>query len=753
MPLDLYSEENAAALARRPGVTHADAGAWDGFVRGTGMYTMQGFAKVGRSIDMLGSIGPIVQDAFTGGTEAQDRYFREHDTTWGSAVDYWTPRPNEVGVAGQVAGSLLSMLPMVVASPSLVIGSTQLSTAEDLIKEGISAGRAQAVGASQAVGLGLGIYAPIFGRTFLQRTLLAGAGVNALQGIAMRAAGGAILEGTPQAEQFRAFDPTQLTLDVLLGAAFGVFAHLSPAQRAQSAAAWEAIGKWAQDLRPSAVDALAVLRQSQHLNADSLPGVPANPVDVDHHVQQARAALEQVHRGQPVEVSDMPAGNFAPDEARNLEAGANARVLTDIAERVRVDEGLPPPPEPRAEGPAANQEGITPPPPRGALPGEAAGPEAKAAGRVFSDRIPPEQVPIERAAYDLIDANREGLISEYFQRYGNTIDPDKVKALFPAYRADKTLAPAVHEPSSELSKAIYARALEQNPGAPVLFTAGGGGSGKSESLPYARSILGVSDQGVVFDSTLSSFGSAVKKIQTALDSGSHVDILYTNRHVSDAFDFAMKRDRVVPLTEVAAAHVGAADTIRRLAEHYRNDPRVEIQVVNNFGNPPKMTLGDVADVPKYVYNQIEGRLYEQANEALRSGRLSAERFAAFTQGARGEGAQGVAGREPGQDLGRPGPGRRSEATGSRSEAAGLTEPSALSRAAGQAGEQDPLALASARVADEHPDLRITLPADEAGNVQSMSIREFLENTEAAVREAHDDAGLFEVAALCLLGGQ
>lgn len=384
MSLDLYGAESLERLSRMAPVADPEVGAFDGFLRGAGLTTMRGLAKTGRAIDLLGSVGPILKDAATGGTELQDRYFKEHDEVWGSAVDYWTPKPNEVGVAGQITGELLSMLPMVIASPSLAVGSLQLGTAEDLVKKGVDATRAQAVGASQAVGLGLGIWMPVLGQNLWQRVVVGGAGFNLAQGVAMRATAGMILEGTEAAKEFEAFDGKALTMDVLLGAAFGGIVHLSPAARAQGAEAWGRIERWAENLTPTEKSALVAVRLSQHLNVEAAPGVPKSPADVEAHFNRVKTAMEQMQRGQPVEVSDLPEPRFDADEPRMAEMARRADDLVKEAERARKAEGLPEQPiaEPEAvraeetEAPAAKPGGSEPPPPRGPRAAEAAGAEA-----------------------------------------------------------------------------------------------------------------------------------------------------------------------------------------------------------------------------------------------------------------------------------------------------------------------------------------------------------------------------------------
>jgi diguanylate cyclase (GGDEF)-like protein len=342
MSLDLYEKETSERINSLQPTEAPETGAFDGFLRGSAMYTMRGFAKAGRAVDMLGAVGPIVQDFFTGGTEAQDKYFQEHDDVFNSAVDYWTPKPGEVGIAGEVVGTLLSTLPVVVASPSLAVAETQLATSEDLTREGVSAGKAQAVGAVQGLGLGLGIYMPILGKNLWQRTLIGGAGFNVIQGAVTRSASGEILKGTQAEGDYAAFDPNAMTLDFLLGLGFGAISHLSPTQRAQGERAWEKMTEWGKSVSPSDMEALATLRQAQHSNVDSLPGKPADVEDVSAHVDRIKKAADQLLRDEPVEVSDMPSGKFEPIPERFEEAKARADALMSEAEKVRVEEGLPP---------------------------------------------------------------------------------------------------------------------------------------------------------------------------------------------------------------------------------------------------------------------------------------------------------------------------------------------------------------------------------------------------------------------------
>lgn len=636
MSLDLFEQESNQQLSRLTPVMQPEVGTWDGFARGTAMHTMRNLAKVGRSIDLLGSVGPIMQDAFTGGTTAQDRYFKEHEEVWGSAVDYWTPKPLEVGAAGEIAGTLAAMLPMILASPGLAIGATQIGTAEDLVLKGVDSTRAQAVGAVQGAGLGLGIYMPIFGQTFMQRVLAGGVGFNVAQGVAMRGASQAILAGTPGAEDFKAFDMQALTLDAVLGAAFGAIVHLSPSQRAEGARMWQKMEGWAKSLKPSDVDALTALRQAQHMNVDSLPGKPVDPVDVDNHVQRLRTSLEQVVRDQPVEVSDMPAGKFTPDEARNVEAMQNARILQEAAEEVRVAEGMPKPP--RIDIPL-NDGALTP--------------EQRAVESTVRQRV-----------LDDVDGHIEAYKKLPESENGKIINTDVARELFQEYQANRSInSAAVHESASTLMKEYYSRILAQpdpNGLNMVSFTAGGTGAGKTTArghVPVVNEIVEASQ--VIYDTNMSGTRSAIDKIDLALAHGKQVNIVFVGTDPVDAFRRMLKRatdmetdkgsGRTVPLDEHAKTHVGSARTMEELQEHYQGNDRVQFVFLNNRAKAKgQVEIVEPANSREFLRSMETENLNEQLKGVLdaeyEAGRIS-ENVYRGTAGAlaRGEGQADRAG--------------------------------------------------------------------------------------------------------------
>lgn len=752
--LDQKGQQSLAEEARLNPLdaSQVPATAFSGVGKGIGMGVMKGGARVGQFAGMAGAVLPMAIDKAFGddnlsGKTLTEGYFEGLDATVNKAVDYWTPGAHEVGKVGQVLGGLSEIvLPLMAGAgnPTMLIGSQEMGTATDLVRQGVDADTAAKAGLLQGGATAIGFRLPAaFGSNLWQR-LSTGAGVNLAIGIPQRGVTSMLLDDAGRPDLAKAYGNTaeSLALDTLTGLVFGGIAHAT-----------------APKLKPSEVDAVLAANNARHFQQDTAPGMPADAGSSALHQSALETAVDQLVRGERVTVADAISeaqfvkkpeapvaeairtaypdvtgeprgirknnpGNIVRGTTRWLGevAGSDSRFATFETPEAGVRalaknllsyqdkhglntvEGIISRWAPKQENATdayvaavAREIGVSPTDSlnlrdrnilsklstaiirheNGKQPYTQElirnGVEQALTGGSESipraPRLSAEQRAIETAAYDRVIANPQDAIGEYFQRFGKVIDPDNVKKMFPEFEADPSLAAAVHEPSSYLSKMIYAEALKQNDGSPVIFTAGGGGSGKSEAMPMALAASGLSDGGIVFDSTFSSFRSAVQKIDQALESGAPVAILYTNRHIEGAFKFAMGRDRVVPAGVLSRAHVGASDTIRALAEHYRDNPNVAISVVNNHGVKSQMTLGSIDDVFKYDHNQIERRLYDLGTKARESGAITAERYAALFPsdhaGADRGGSRAVQPGQQGKDLGRSG-----ERAGSRTEGEG-----------------------------------------------------------------------------------
>lgn len=231
---------------------------------------------------------------------------------------------------------------------------------------------------------------------------------------------------------------------------------------------------------------------------------------------------------------------------------------------------------------------------------------------------------------------------------GKVLNTDTARELFPAYNMARSLhAASVHEPASFFIKKLYAERLAEQPAEGelpvVLFTAGGAGAGKSFGLnnvmPEAKS-----QAQIVYDTNMAGAKSAISKIDQALAAGKNISIVYVARDVPDAFEGAVKRangqeakfgkgnGRTVPMGTFIDTHIGARETIAKVAKHYEGNPRVSVQFIMNGKTPKATTLNELPDIPRGDYNAIHEKLNGILDRHKAEGRVSETVYAGFKVG-------------------------------------------------------------------------------------------------------------------------
>ena len=250
--------------------------------------------------------------------------------------------------------------------------------------------------------------------------------------------------------------------------------------------------------------------------------------------------------------------------------------------------------------------------------------------------------PIEQEYFSRLQTDYPGLVQQYQQLMesdeGRTLNTDVARELSEHYRADRTKSADVHEPSSAFVKKYYADKLAQptpkDRHATVVFTAGGTGAGKTSGMEMAKKVdprLGKAE--LVYDTNMNSFDSADKKIRQALDAKRKVDIVYTYRDPVEALENgALKRakrmeetmgtGRTVPLSEHMKTHLGARQVIEQIATKYRNNPQVQIRVIDNSRGAGKAQLSSLDKLPKLKENEVRKGLQDALERAKKSGAIS-----------------------------------------------------------------------------------------------------------------------------------
>jgi hypothetical protein len=209
------------------------------------------------------------------------------------------PDPTTVGTAGQILfglGDVGSRFAAGLASGGPIVGAGTVGTSvgeetfSDLKSKGVDSSTALGVGAIQGLAAGVGAVLPaarIVGPLLGDAALTVGANIGL--GIGTRGATGKLLEANgyaAQAAQYKAFDKTAIATDAVLGAAFF------------------GLGRLGAKPTTDQIDAALTERAAQHADIDTAPGAPIDPKSAVAHADAIRTAIDQLSRGEPVNVPD-----------------------------------------------------------------------------------------------------------------------------------------------------------------------------------------------------------------------------------------------------------------------------------------------------------------------------------------------------------------------------------------------------------------------------------------------------------------
>lgn len=344
---------------------------------------------------------------------------------------------------------------------------------------------------------------------------------------------------------------------------------------------------------------------------------------------------------------------------------------------------------------------------------------------------------------------------------GRVLNTDLARELSPEYRADRTRSAAVHEPASYLVKQMYARKLAEKPGPSqdplVVFSAGGTGAGKTTGLDLAsKTDPDIARAQIIYDTNMNGLKSSIQKIEQALAAGKQVSILYTWRDPVDslvhgALPRAKRMGRTVPLKDHAETHVGAAKTVKALAEHYKDDERVGFLVIDNSHGKNRARVGQLADIRDLDYNRVR----EDLNQALEALYAAGEVPDAIYRGTAGRNPPGPnAANGPGRSR-RSEPGEAVTAAERVAAATPTVQQAALRAAVGQAVQGRPINVDPIFAAAEGDTPTVPLdPVDadyrNASAQAETQLKKAPEDTpEGTLKAAEEEASLAEAEAKAL----
>lgn len=218
---------------------------------------------------------------------------------------------------------------------------------------------------------------------------------------------------------------------------------------------------------------------------------------------------------------------------------------------------------------------------------------------------------------------------------GKVIDTDTAREMFPEYIQNRLRATDVHEGASTYSKKYYKDLLSEPTTKSVLFTAGGPAVGKSRAL---NKLKANDPNQIMFDTNMANYDSAVSKIDEALKQNKPVNIVYVHKSPLESFqEGALNRmlnqkskfgsGRTVQVKDFVDIHKKSNENIRKIADHYKDNPNVRIDYVDNtdWNNPMVVNKKDIPKLDK-SNKEYEQSIVSFMNQKRKEGTIDQEMY-------------------------------------------------------------------------------------------------------------------------------
>ncbi len=232
-----------------------------------------------------------------------------------------------------------------------------------------------------------------------------------------------------------------------------------------------------------------------------------------------------------------------------------------------------------------------------------------------------DQQRVYEAFFNRVSSNVPEMVTEYLARNGNRVDADLAREFEPAYAANREgrqrYAASTGHIANTLTRKVYETLLDRTKPGTVLFNAGGSGSGKSSTLRDSEA----KSMAIIYDTMMADSKRGIKLIDQALAKGHKIIISYIHQPLHLAVGNTIKRaldpsdGRIVEAVVTAKTHAASQKAIFELYEHYKNDSRVTIRVVNNEQFQNKPTSLDY--LKTQVYNESQMELETRAIDAAK----------------------------------------------------------------------------------------------------------------------------------------
>jgi hypothetical protein len=245
-----------------------------------------------------------------------------------------------------------------------------------------------------------------------------------------------------------------------------------------------------------------------------------------------------------------------------------------------------------------------------------------------------EEKLAEEKAIQLVKASPEELVAEYRKRYGIQVGTDLARELFQDYAASVEsrlrLAGAVQRSAASVADMVFDKILSESSNGPVLFTAGGTGSGKTTAiLSNIETNEVFQNATVIFDGNFNSFKSSKERVDKALQTGCSVAIIFVHRHPVEAYmngvlPRAHLQGRTVQVDAHIRMHKDSIKAFLRADKHYKDNKSVSFVVINNTGREQEsfVTSIDYLKSVRYDSTDLSATIQMELSNAYQQEKIS-----------------------------------------------------------------------------------------------------------------------------------
>lgn len=254
--------------------------------------------------------------------------------------------------------------------------------------------------------------------------------------------------------------------------------------------------------------------------------------------------------------------------------------------------------------------------------------------------LSPKYRDAETKFANYLNTHLDEAVIKYKQHFGNVLGGDNAKELSEDFLKNKVeYGESAHEPSSAFIKYLYNKELNdpvpEGHNNTIIFTGGGPGSGKTTALSHLSKLADIQKKAnIIYDTTMSSYGSASQKIDLALNKGRDINIMFVYREIVDSFEFGvitrlLKTGRSIPYKAHIIGHLDAIKTVLKLYQKYKNNDKVKFSFIDKsrgFDNIKLVGHEDIEKIETKSEQEYQEILLNLINEKYKRHELTEEQY-------------------------------------------------------------------------------------------------------------------------------